>query len=71
MNHIKTIIIGGLSATTMMTFLMIMAPMMGMPKMLIGNMLANFMGTAIFWGWIAHFIIGTLIATNYVILFFT
>lgn len=69
MTTLKTILISGFIATTSMTILMLSAPMMSMPKMLIGNMLANFFGIAVLWGWIAHFVIGTLIATNYVVLF--
>ena len=63
------IIRGGLIATTVMTIVMLMAPLMGMPKMLIGNMLAHFMHIPIIYGWVAHFMIGTFIAGGYLTYF--
>jgi hypothetical protein len=57
---------GGILATTAMTLLMLVAPMMGMPKMPIGNMLAGFMGIPVALGWIAHFMIGVVLAAGYV-----
>ncbi len=68
-NKITLIVKAGLLATSIMTALMLIAPMMGMPKMLIGNMLADFMGIPVTLGWIAHFIIGILIAFNYILFF--
>jgi len=68
-NKSITILKAGLLATFIMTAVMLAAPMMGMPKMLIGNMLAHFMGIPVALGWVAHFMIGTLIAGNYVLLF--
>ncbi len=68
-NKTTTILKAGLLATFFMTIAMLAAPMMGMPKMLIGNMLAHFMGIPVALGWVAHFMIGTLIAGNYVLLF--
>jgi len=62
----KIIVVGGLIATTVMTMLMIMAPLMGMPKMPIGNMLAGFMGIPVALGWTAHFMIGIVLAAIYV-----
>ena len=50
-----------------MTVVMPLAPLMGMPKMPIGNMLAGFMYVPAVMGWIVHFIIGTLIAEGYFI----
>ena len=58
-------IIAGLTATAAMTMLLIVAPMMGMPKMDIGGMLAMFMGIPVTAGWIAHFMIGVLLAFGY------
>ena len=58
---------GGIIATAAMTLLMLLAPLMGMPKMPIGEMLANFMGIPPALGWIAHFMIGTLLAAAYVL----
>lgn len=50
-----------------MTIVMIIAPMMGMPKMPIGNMLTNFMHMPVPVGWIAHFMIGTVLAAGFVL----
>ncbi len=66
-NIINKSIRGGLIATTAMTIVMLMAPLMGMPKMLIGNMLARFMHIPIMYGWLAHFMIGSFIALGYVL----
>lgn len=62
-------ILAGLAATAAMTFLLIIGPSMGMPKMLIGNMLANFMGISVALGWTAHFMIGTVLGLIYVYAF--
>lgn len=58
-------ILAGLVATAAMTMLMLVGPMMGMPKMPIGNMLAAFMGIPVVLGWVAHFMIGTVLAIIY------
>lgn len=60
---------GGIIATAVMTAMMLAAPMMGMPKMLIGNMLAGFMGVPIAVGWFMHFVIGIVLAAGYVFFF--
>jgi hypothetical protein len=65
--NISSILKGGLIATAAMTLLMLVAPMMGMPKMPIGEMLAGFMGIPVVFGWIAHFMIGVVLAAAYVI----
>ncbi len=62
-----TILKGGLIATSAMTILMLIAPMMGMPKMLIGKMLAGFMHLPVGIGWFLHFVIGTILATMFVL----
>jgi uncharacterized membrane protein YagU involved in acid resistance len=67
--QITNTIKGGLFATAAMTMLMVLAPMMGMPKMPIGNMLAGFMHMPVVLGWIAHFVIGTMLAAGYVFIF--
>ncbi len=56
----------GLAGTLAMTMLMLMAPIMGMPDMKIGNMLAEFMGIPVVVGWLAHLMIGTILALVYV-----
>lgn len=64
-----TTIISGLVATFFMTALMIVAPMMGMPKMAIGEMLAGFMHIPVIAGWMMHFLIGIILAGGYVLIF--
>ncbi len=66
--NLKTTLIGGLIATTAMTMIMLMAPMMGMPEMPIGKMLADFMHLPVFFGWTIHFMIGLIFAFIYSIL---
>ncbi len=68
-SQITRIIRSGFIATLVMTVFMLMAPLMGMPKMLIGNTLAGFMHLPVAIGWIAHFMIGILIAAGYVLVF--
>lgn len=62
-----SIVKGGLIATAAMTLLMVLAPMMGMPKMAIGNMLAGFMHIPVTLGWVMHFIIGTILAAAFLL----
>lgn len=66
---IRRIIIGGIAATTVMTVMMLIAPMMGMPDMKIGNMVANFMHIPIALGWVIHFMIGIFWAGIYAFFF--
>jgi uncharacterized membrane protein YagU involved in acid resistance len=58
-------IIAGLVATAAMMMMMLIAPLMGMPEMNIGRMLSGFMGVPLVLGWIAHFMIGTVLALIY------
>ena len=62
-------VLAGLIGTLGMTIVMLMAPLMGMPPMPIGNMLAGFMHVPVALGWIMHFMIGTVLAVGYVYLF--
>lgn len=62
---IKQTVIGGIAATAVMTVMMLIAPMMGMPDMKIGNMVANFMHIPIALGWVIHFMIGIFWAGIY------
>lgn len=68
-SRILNVVKSGLIATIAMTVLMLVAPMMGMPKMPIGNMLANFMHVPVALGWSMHFMIGLILAAGYVFLF--
>lgn len=67
MKHSKTIL-GGIVATLAMTMLMLIAPMMGMPKMNTGEMLGGIMGMPEAVGWMIHFVIGIIFAYVYVLL---
>jgi len=65
---IKQAVIGGIVATAVMTMMMLIAPMMGLPKMQIGGMLARFMHIPGWMGWVMHFMIGIVWAFIYVYL---
>ncbi len=65
---LKQALIGGIIATAIMTMLMLIAPMMGMPDMKIGNMMAGFMGIPVWAGWGMHIMIGIIWAMVYVFL---
>jgi hypothetical protein len=62
-------LLAGLAGTTAMTLLILVAPMMGMPEMYIGNMLGDFLGIGSVLGWIMHFVIGVVLAVGYALLF--
>ncbi|MBK8501530.1 MAG: hypothetical protein IPL46_04590 [Saprospiraceae bacterium] len=66
---IKQALIGGIVATVIMTLFTMMAPMMGMPKMNIPQMLSMMMGFPIAVGWIMHFMIGIIFAMSYAFFF--
>ena len=62
-------IVAGLVGTLVMTMVMLMGPMMGTPPMPVGKMLADFMGIPEALGWVAHFMIGTVLVLVYVFVF--
>jgi len=62
-------ILGGVIGTVIMTMIMFVAPMIGMPKMSPPDMLAGMMGMPIMLGWIMHFMIGITFALAYTFLF--
>ena len=64
-----TILRGGLIATTVMTIMMLLAPMMGMPKMDIGKMLAGFLHLPVTMGWVMHFVIGIVLSGFHILKF--
>jgi uncharacterized membrane protein YagU involved in acid resistance len=66
---IQQAILGGILATAVMTMVMFVAPLMGMPKMNPAEMLAGMMGLPVFIGWIMHFSVGVIFALAYVFLF--
>jgi len=66
---IKQSLIGGIAGTTVMTMVMFVAPMMGMPKMNPAEMLSMMMGLPLTIGWIMHFMIGITFALIYAFFF--
>lgn len=65
---IKSALTAGLVATAAMTAFTFMAPLMGF-EMNIPEMLATTMGAPIIVGWIAHFMIGEILAINFAVIF--
>lgn len=66
---IKQSLIGGITGTAIMSIVMFVAPMMGMPKMNPAAMLSMMFGLPIAIGWIMHFMIGIIFALIYAFLF--
>ena len=66
---IKQALIGGIIGTAIMTAVMMIAPMMGMPKMSPPAMLSMMMGFPIIVGWMMHFMIGIIFAMAYAFVF--
>jgi len=54
-----------------MSLFMMLAPMMGMPKMDPAQMLSSMMGFPVLIGWVMHFMIGIIFAMAYVFFFNT
>lgn len=67
-NKIKSAIVAGIIATAAMTAFTFMAPLMGI-EMNIPQMLANNMGAPIIVGWLAHFMVGIILALLFVLVF--
>lgn len=67
--NVKRAVIGGFSGTVAMTALMLMAPKMGLPPMNVGEMLGSVMGGSVVLGWMAHFVVGTVLALGYGLVF--
>lgn len=65
--HTKAIV-SGIVATLAMTVLMMVGPMMGMPKMDAAAMLGTMLGGSIVLGWMMHFTIGIIFAYAYIYL---
>lgn len=66
---IKQSVIGGVVATAVMTIVMVLGAMMGMPKMSPPDMLSGMMGVPLAVGWIMHFMIGVIFALAYGLFF--
>jgi len=69
--NVNRILLAGVVATAAMTMLMLVAPLMGMPKMAIGEMLGSFLGIGTAAGWVLHLVIGLILATIYAAVFAT
>lgn len=65
---IKSALIAGFAGTIAMTAFTFMAPLMGF-EMDIPKMLAGTMGAPIVVGWLAHFMVGEILAINFATLF--
>ena len=63
--NVKRILVAGTAGTAAMTMLMLVAPLMGLPKMAIGEMLGGFLGIGTAAGWVTHFLIGLTLAAIY------
>jgi len=61
----RGLVTAGLVGTAAMTMLMLAAPLMGLPKMLIGEMLGSFLRIGSVAGWAMHLVIGLILATIY------
>ncbi|CAN5649408.1 hypothetical protein BH11BAC3_BH11BAC3_37550 [soil metagenome] len=59
----------GIIGTIIMSLVMFIAPMMGMPKMSPPDMLAGMLGVPSIVGWVMHFMIGIIFALAYTYLF--
>ncbi len=65
---IKSAVLAGLIATAAMTMFTFMAPLMGF-EMNIPAMLASTMGAPIIVGWLAHFMIGAVLAITFAVVY--
>ena len=66
----KKLIIAAVAGTAAMTGVMLMAPMMGVPKMDMGIMLGTMnpmMPMPYFMGWVIHFVIGIILTWIYAV----
>lgn len=63
---VKRVVVAGVAGTVVMTAVGLwMAPMMGIPRMNPAAMLAGAMGGVAILGWLAHFMIGVILAGIY------
>ncbi len=58
-------VLAGIVGTAAMTMLMLVAPLMGMPRMAIGEMLGSFLRVGSAAGWAIHVVIGLVLAVIY------
>ena len=62
MDHIKSGMIAGFAATVVLSVMMIMKTAVGiMPELDVIHMIAGMLGASVFAGWVAHFVLGTVV----------
>ncbi|MCG9792368.1 DUF1440 domain-containing protein [Flavobacterium algicola] len=64
-NKIQKSVLAGIVGTAIMTVVMMIAPMMGIPKMSPPEMVSGMLGMPLFVGWMMHFMIGIVFAILY------
>ncbi len=64
-SSIQKTVFAGIAGTIIMTMVMFIAPLMGLPKMNAAEMLSSMMGLPIAAGWMMHFMIGIVFAFSY------
>lgn len=69
--NFKSSILAGILGTVAMTLLLIVVPSKEMPIMNIPGMLATALHVPLFVGWLAHLVIGAILASGYAFLFAT
>jgi uncharacterized membrane protein YagU involved in acid resistance len=74
-NKMKNLIVmksvtAGALGTLAMTIFAAMAPLMGMPEMNVPKMLSGAMGLPMVFGWVAHFMVGVVLALLYATVFY-
>ena len=66
---IQQSVLSGIAATIVMTLLMILGGIMGLPEMSPPDMLSSIIGISDLGGWVIHFLIGITFAAGYVFVF--
>ena len=66
---IQQSVLSGIAATIVMTLLMILGGIMGLPEMSPPDMLSSIIGISALGGWVIHFLIGITFAAGYVFVF--
>ena len=62
----RNAVLGGIAGTAVMTVMSVyLAPMMGIPRMNPAEMLAGQMGGSLMMGWLAHLMVGIVLAVGY------
>jgi len=68
-NSLQKTIVAGIVGTAIMTVVMYLAPLMGLPEMNAAAMLSGMTGLPLAFGWAMHFMIGIVFALSYTFLF--